>query len=300
MDFAALGAKAAQQGADYTKPATGGGGGDYTPPKEGPCRLRFVGYIEIGQHERRGAPGTPVKIEPQVIFQFEVSGPQHPPREAQDGTKFPCAIVSITEKASRHEKANAVKLFARMNHAGDAQHPAQLLGRGYKGAVVHRKYKRRDGSEGIAVELKNKDGYTIDAARYERTDENGPTGEFLPLEVPAPLSPIRCFIWNSDTDLDKQWDSLYIDGMFDERKDKEGKVTAPAASKNVLQNKIKSAKNFEGSPIHALLLTRGAPLDIPSPEEMVGDEDDIGHDDTPAEPATPQAGPQRDPLAGVA
>lgn len=296
IDFANIGAQTAATGTDFTKPKTGGGGGDYVPPAEGPCHLRFVGYIEVGVQTVPGAAGQPPKDEPRVKFLFEVSGPKHPPRVGDDGTKYPAAIIECTEKFSVHEKANAVKLFTRLNHAGDAQHPAQLLGRAYKGRIVHRKYKRRDGTEGIAPELRTKDsGYTIEAARYELVNDEGPTGEFKQLNVAPALSPIRCFVWNSPVQLLEQWQSLFIDGTYEERKNDKGEVIAPAKSKNVFQSLILGAKNFVGSPIEAALVTAGQKIDVPTSTQEF--------DDVPDEaPATPAAGAasQPDPLAGVA
>jgi hypothetical protein len=299
IDFAKIGQETAETGADYTKPKTGGGGGDYTPPAEGPCHLRFVGYIETGVQEVSAGAGKPKKKEARVNYLFEVSGPKHPPREGEDGTKFPAAIVVIHEKHSLHEKANNIKLFTRLNYAGKAQHPAQLLGEAYKGRIVHRKYKKRDNSEGIAVELRTKDsGYTIEPPRYELTDQNGPTGEFALLTVAPALSPIKCFVWNSSTQLIEQWNSLFIDGTYEERKNEKGEVVAPAKSKNVWQDTIKRAFNFEGSPIHTLLLANGQKVDIPASTQDFDDDEAAADDgaDTPATPAAQQA----DPLAGVA
>jgi len=50
IDFKALGAKAASEGADQTK-SQAGGGTDITPAAEGPCLMRFIGYVELGKQK---------------------------------------------------------------------------------------------------------------------------------------------------------------------------------------------------------------------------------------------------------
>lgn len=61
-------------------------------------------------------------------------------------------------------------------------------------------------------------------------------------------------------------------------------MTAKAKSKNVFQNRIKQAVNFQGSPIHELLLTNGQGVDIPELDEQ---DDAAGNGQSGA--ATPQS-----------
>lgn len=278
IDFKALGAKAVAEGADQTKAVAGGG--DYEPPAAGPCLVRFIGYVEIGKQKTsyKGVPG----VKEQVELIFELVGKRHPPREASDGTKIPHRI-SVTESYSLNEKANFFKLFQRMNYRQDAQHIVQLLGEGFKAEVVHDVWKGKDGKERTTAVLRNASGYTIAPPRKE--DEDSETG-WVDVAVPSAVSDLRCFLWQQ-ADLN-QWASLYIEGEYPERKDdKTGAVIAPAKSKNVFQNKIKSAVNFRGSPIELLLLADGKPIDTPD----VNDQDGLDVDDNPetgAEPAAAQ------------
>lgn len=279
VDFKALAAKAVEKGVDMTK-ATQGGGGDYVPPAEGPTRVRLVGYIEIGKQDDpfQGKPRERVKC----LLIFELSGPKHPPTIKEDGTKLPIRIT-IEETLSLNEKANFFKIFQQLNYAGKAQHIAQLLGDGYKATVTHRKYKRKDGSEGVEAELRSKlAGYSFAAPRYEVVNEDGPTGEFAVLKIDPAITPIKCFLWDH-ADME-QWTSLFIEGEYPERKDeKTGAVIRPAKSKNVFQNRIKLAKNFIGSPIHALLAANGQSIDIPDAEDGRDPDaapSDEGHDVT--------------------
>lgn len=283
MDFKAIGAAAAAAGADQTKVVTGGG--DFTPPAAGPCRLRFVSYIEVGKQSKT-FKGQPPKVQNEVWLTFEVSGPKHPPRDV-NGEKVPHRIT-LKENLSLNEKARFKKLFSVMNYGGGAQHMVQLLGDAYKGTIVHRTWKGADGKERIEAELYNKaEGrFTIEPPRYEIVDpENGPTGEFAALKVDPAVTPLKAFLWNHDdpAQLKQMWDSLYIDGEYPERKNDKGEVTAKAKSKNVLQNTIKLATNFQGSPVYAVIAANGGNLDIPDAEAGLDpDAADDGDEDATA------------------
>lgn len=280
IDFKKLAAKAVDSGIDMTKASVGGGGGEYTPPAAGPCRLRFVGYVEVGKHTRE-IKGVP-KTENQVHLVFELSGKNHEPREV-NGEKVPHRLT-LKLNLSLNEKANFFKLFTRMNYAGDAQHMVQLLGRPYLGTVYHRTWKDKTGKERIEAELSSKtDGFSIRAPR--RQDEND---EWMPVEVAPAISPLRAFIWSlADSE---QWASLFIDGEYPARTADDGSVIVPAKSKNVFQNLIRSAENFAGSPIAQVLAEQGlGKLDLPE----VGDTDDEDAQEGP------KSGAGDDPLAGV-
>lgn len=263
IDFKALGAKAASTGINMTV-ASVGGGKDYDPPAKGPTRLRFVAYVELGK-QNGSSMGKPT-IKEKVQLVFELSGKNHAPRILDDGTKIPHRI-SIEVNFSLHDKAALFKLFQRLNYKQEATHIAQLLGQAYKGEVFHREYKRNDGKMGVAAELDNKaEGYSIAPPRVEDDEAEG---GWRVLEVAPAITPIKCFLWgHADKE---QWDSLFIEGEYPERKDDKGAVTAKAKSKNVLQNKIKAAVNFVGSPIHELLVSSGQPLDLPGLDEQAAE-----------------------------
>lgn len=285
IDFKALGAQAAADGVDMNQAKTGGGG-EYVPPAAGPVRLRFVGYTELGKHDSVYQGVKKVKEEVELLF--ELSGPKHPPREA-DGKKYPMTLT-VRESLSLNEKANFFKLFKKLNHAGKAKHIAELLGEAYLGTIIHKTYKRKDGSEGVGVNLKDDGGYQIRPTTF--LDQE--TGETRHVQVDPATTPIKCFLWNY-ADLN-QWASIFIDGAYEERKNDKGEVTAKARSKNVLQERIKQANNFVGSPIHTLLVANGQSVDIPASTQ---DMDEPPFDaDEPATPAVPAAS-KGDPLAGL-
>ena len=292
IDFKALGAKAAAEGADQTKSVAGGG--DYAPAAAGPGLARFVGYVELGK-QKGTFKGVPT-IKEKVRLIFELVGKRHPPGE-HDGKKIPIRIA-IEESYSLNEKANFFKLFQRMNYKQDAVHIAQLLGEAFKVEVVHDKWTGKDGKERTDAVLRNAGGYTIAPPRKE--DEDSETG-WVNIEVPPALSEIRCFLWEQ-ADM-TQWASLFIEGEYPERKDDKGVVTAKAKSKNVFQNAIKSAVNFQGSPMHTLLLSSGQPLDLPEPGEE--DERDAGNEQGASSTPAPEAqssgkiAPSNDALGGI-
>ncbi len=286
---------AVEAGQDQTVAKTGG---NYTPPAAGPCRLRFIGYVEVGKQQDtfNGKP----KVSEKVLLGFEVSGPKHPPIETADGRKVPQTIWEELT-LSINEKAHFFKLFQRMNYAGTARHMAQLLGGAYKGTIVHRKYKTKAGKEGIAAELFDKaiGAYTIEPPRYEVVDpDTGPTGEFKELPVQPAVGPFRVFIW-SHADKE-QWDSLFIDGQYDAITDKEtGKVIKPARSKNRFQLAIRGAVNFQGSlaeQFAAGLNLEDTDLDDDADAEVPSE--GPGEAQEPSKPAV--QGDAADPLNGVA
>lgn len=285
MDFNALGARAASEGADQTQAKKGGS----EPLKAGPCRLRFISYMEVGKHKRvvKGVE----KTENQVVLQFEVSGPNHPPRE-HEGVKYPAGIITITLNLSLNEKAHYFKLFQRMNYAGKAQHMVQLLGSEYLGTIYHRSWKGTQGDK-IEAELHNADGYSIRPPRFADPE----TGAERVVVVDPPISKLKAFLWDyADAE---QWASIFIDGYWEEKKNDKGEVTSPKKSKNWIQGKIAKAVNFTGSPAHALLAASGqAPIDLPDSEsgrDALG-EDGGNEDGSPPWEGKAQADNRPDPL----
>lgn len=245
------------------------GGGEYVPPAAGLARARFVGYLEVGANENTFEGVTKLANDVQLIF--ELSGPNHPPRVLPDGTKVPHRMTIFTSAAAGgysrplNEKANLFKLFRRMNWEGKATHIAQLLGQAFLVTVVHTVGK--DGK--VRASLKGDQGFNVNPPRVQ----DPMTGNTVDIPVDAPISALRLFLWDHASK--PMWDSLFIAGTYDAEGDR------PARSKNVLQDKIKAAKNFKGSPIEAVLLQGGTPLDLPTAET----------------PARNDVGPGADPLA---
>jgi len=247
IDIKKLQQKALQTGKDFTKTAEGGGG--WQPPPAGPCGLRFVGYFEVGEHERNFAGQS--KIVKQVQLVFELSGKNYPPR---DGVPV---RMTITETDSRSPKANLIKLFNKMNYAGGATHFVQLLGNAYRGRVHHREYEA-NGTQRVYAGLRGEDGYSVGPPTAEIVGDDGEI-TVKPVKVAEALTDLKVFLWDNP-DME-QWASIHIDGTFPAYTDDAGREVRPARSKNVIQEKIMSALNWQGSPMQLLLQDGALELD---------------------------------------
>ncbi|WDD93861.1 hypothetical protein Bsp3421_003962 [Burkholderia sp. FERM BP-3421] len=135
---------------------------------------------------------------------------------------------------------------------------AELLGKPFVVEVFHR--KSRDGARTYA-NLRGPSGYNVKGT----TVQDPLTGKSVLLEVSAALTDVKAFIWDiADIEM---WNSIYIPGEWAERKDeKTGEVTSPARSKNVIQEKIMSAKNWKAHPLAAVVAAGGQEPDLPDPE----------------------------------
>ncbi len=280
LNVAALAAKAKEAGLDQTKIAAGGG--SFEAPAEGPCMLRFVGYVEMGK--RATTYQGKAKQVDEVQLTFEVHGTKYPVKE-HEGKKYP-VLVNFTMTLSQSEKAAWPLVFKALNYAGKASHAVELLGDAYKGRIYHKKYKRKtdpaDAASwtGVEVTFRNPDTKAFSFAPAVREDEE--TGETTPLNVPTALTPIKAFLWNAP-DME-QWASIYVPGEWAEKRDdKTGEVKYPAKSKNVTQLRIRAATNYGGSPVNLLLANQGQELDL----DMTA-LDDEASEDSPSAAAKPE------------
>lgn len=248
LDIAKLKAKA-QQTEDMTKAKAGGEG--YAPPAAGTCRARFIGYIETGVHETT-FQGVAKKVE-EVKMVFEISGPKWPSKLIDGVPTLERMTITITKSLSA--KAHFFKLFQQMNVDGQATHFVELLDKEYLADIHHFEFEKRDGTgKGVGAELRGPTGYTLRSPYYE--DPN--TGEQLKVSAAPRVSPIRCLLWDA---ADKeQWDSIFIDGAYDDGK-----------SKNVFQDRCRAALNWNGSPAQ-LCTSGGAALDDELAKHMPGDD----------------------------
>ena len=276
--LAALQEAVAATGTDLTKPSSAGG--DYTPPAAGVTRLRFVGYQELGVHTIKSALYGD-KTKPRARFVFELSGPKHQPRTAEDGRLFP-TLIAFEEVIGYNVKNGYMKLFNLMKDSvPGATNFLQLLGKPYRGVVVHKEGKPRpDGSKPIYVSLKDGTGFTIKDTTYEHPE----TGEAVTIKVDDPITPLSVFLWDY-ADLE-QWDALFIDGRYDD-----------GATKNKHQEKIKNANNFVGSAIYEALIAAGRDSEL-VPDSGGPAKPDEGTDPEGDESETPAA--QSKPAQGAA
>ena len=263
---------AKNKGPDMTQAQTGGS--DYELPAEGFVRLRFVGYFETGKKESEWQGKKKVNDTAELVF--ECSGPKHLAREV-DGVKYP---IRVTErvKLSLNEKSNFFKLFTAMNWENKATHIAELLGNDYVGTIEHNK-KKFDGKDFTFVNLR-------EVRKPFAT--NPETGDEYRIAVDAPISELKLFLWDFATP--EMWDSIFIEGQYDERKNDKGEVAAPARSKNVLQERIMKALNWKACPIYDYAMKAVTKEDTAALDAIVGEVED-------APKAEPEA---NDPMEGVA
>lgn len=264
---AAKAAAAASSSRDLTKPQEGGGS---EPPAAGVCRLRLVGYIETGIHttEWQGAP----KTKPRCELTFELSGPKHEPKRGDDGTLRPHLQV-IREAIGYHVKSNYMKIFSLLNNGGAATSYLDLIDTAYIGNITHVERVKPDGSKKTFANLKKDGAYQIKPTVFEDAE----TGETRTVKVNPAISPVRWFLW--DTPTLEDFDALFVAGQYDD-----------GGTKNKLQQAIVTAENFEGSPIHRLLLEAGREIPVFDKTEPVSEEEDGAEAPSKAPVAAAKAG----------
>ncbi|ALF01657.1 hypothetical protein CPT_Percy23 [Caulobacter phage Percy] len=220
------------------------GGGERILPEEGLAGLRFVEYIELGKFEEE-FEGKKKTVE-KVILTFELFGSKWP---LIDGKPL---RMSWDMTKSTSEKSHYFRLFKSMNYDGTATHMAKLLGRAFMGNVRHQPTKK-DPTKKYASLRDLNNIFTIRAPVYE----DPITNEKKNLEVPPMVGPAKVFLFDHASK--PMWDSLFIDGMYEEKRNEKGEVTHEAKSKNWLQERIMSAMNFPGSKLAAMVQAGGLP-----------------------------------------
>lgn len=259
VDIAKLQKLVAEKGENQTEAQTGGGG-TFEQPEEGPGGCRLISYIEIGKHTKQFKGDKPKDVE-QVLLEFELVGKRWPASNEETGREKPF-IIRITENKSLNEKANFFKLFSRLNYAGTAKHFCELVGQEFKCTIVHSTSGEGDEKRTYA-NLRDSTGYTI-VPPFADVDDGEGNITRKRIKFPEAVSPLKIFLWElADKE---QWDSLFIDGTYGDKKDKEGNVIeGSGTSKNWVQARIKAAKNYVGSPV-AAVVGGGDALDIEEAE----------------------------------
>jgi len=218
---------------------------------------RLVEYVELGNHaqEFQGKAKDPA-MEVQLGFALYGEGYQN-----DDGTPY---IVRLYPFAlSQNEKARAFLLFKSLNWKGTAKSFGQLLGEAFLVKIEHTAKSKTDATIVSRIDLK---GFLPPLDPVTRA----------PYPIPMPADDLfRLFLWAKPTKAG--WDALHLDGKYDDGK-----------SKNVVQEQILSALNFDGSPLQAMLLANGIVVDTPKPAPAVATPA-VPAPAAPAVPATPVA-----------
>jgi hypothetical protein len=289
FDIQAAVAQAAAEGPNMNE-SQGGGDFERELPVAGMTRLRLISYIELGKHAKTFAGEE--KLKNLVYLEFELSGPKHPPKEI-DGKVYP-QTISMTENLSLSEKANFYKLFRRLNHTGDKKHFAEFLGASaFIGTVYHNSTGEGDTKKTYANLWDKTNGNSIRPPYVDDPE----TGESRLVQVDPAISKLRLFLWEFASK--EMWDSLFIDGRWDDKKDDKGVVIKEGTSKNYFQNQIKKAANFQGSPIAEILFAGGEEPDLPE-SEAPERTDDAKQAGVEKDAGAANDGADADPLANVA
>lgn len=228
----ALAAMAAEVSDDMNV-AESGGGGKLFP--EGYCMARLVEYIDFGSHVQE-FKGVAKAAAPEFQLAFALYGEGY---ANDDGT--PYIFRPYRMSLSRNEKAGAFLSFKAMNWKKVHKHFAQMVG------------------EAFLVKFETK--APSDPTKKPRSILNL-KATLPPLDAvskqPYPIPPARpedlkLFLW-SHPDL-STWHSFYQEGKYDD-----------GNSKNVVQETMLSATDFQGSPLQLLLATNQVPYTIPAPK----------------------------------
>ena len=266
-------ATAAIKDKDYTK-TTEGGSFERKLPEAGVGYARLREYIELGIHTHGG--GQFAKDRPMARFVFELCHKKHQQEFEKDGVKkYVPHTVAVTVPVSDNCSSDYIKIFNLLNWQGTYKHPMQALGQPMMCKVIISDNGKEGAEKREYVNLwtgtpKDK-SWTFQPPVV--VDPVSDTSKDISAAIPQLAGgdeSIKVFLWlHADM---AQWDSLFIEGTKTV-KDKEGKEKEQ--SKNWIQDKIKSAKNYAGSPIEQLLATGGEDLDLTTDAPSNESTDDI-------------------------
>lgn len=261
-------AQVAAKGPDQSQAKKG-----FDLPPEGTARARIVEIIELGKHD--GEYKGKKKINDKIVLGFELSGKGYEPRDTDDG---PVPIVlRSTMNLSQGDNSAYFKMFSRIR--GEAKNIVQLLGNraAFLVKITHSEDKK----------YANIDFESIRPAYLEQLDDEGEVVK-VPIKVAEALTPLKLFVWDFATP--EMWDSIFIEGEWEEKKDDSGKVTKPAQSKNKYQEQIRKANNFDSLPCYDYAKGTVSKAAQEAVDKAVGET-------TPVPPAA--AEDPNDPMAGI-
>ncbi len=213
-------------------------GGDFLLPS-GRAMARLVEYVEFGPQLNKKFPDKEPTNQFRLAFAIWGKGKDKDGNDATfhsvDGKVIKPGIIRTRSLAIWPElntKANAFKLFKRMNPEKKAKHFAQLLNNEFILDIQHNTAKDAQGKDRVYANI---DLETI------QLNINPMSGEPL-VKIPEVTDEdmFRVFLWDKPTQED--WDSLFIEGKSDDGK-----------SKNFVQDLITSSPKYPGSPLELLL-----------------------------------------------
>lgn len=256
MDYQSLiaqaNAAAAESDIDMNEAVSGGGSARLLP--EGNALAVLVGVVQLGKQpqEYQGKAKDPMD-EVQLTFALVGGlGRNGEKYVNEDGTPYILNVFPLAMQ--RNEKARAFRAFQKMNWRKTAKDFPQLIGQAF------------------FLPITQKERSATDKTMVSRPDLTGILPPINPMDgqpFPVPqvdMKHFKMFLWERPTL--EMWDSLYVEGSFDD-----------GNTKNIQQATIAAALNFQGSPIQTLLLQHGRQLPNPVSRKKA------------ATPATPAASP---------
>lgn len=275
IDIKKLAALAAETEDQTVAPA----GGDfvYEIPVAGVTVGRFIQYIELGKQPQKPFQGKDKPPAEEVHLTFELLHPKkniHTYQDAEGNDKVRTDKITLKLAKKLGDKASYKKLFDKMRYGRDIKHMAQMLGEGFIITIIHNADAKDE--KKIYANIRDDAGewlirppFQIDP--IEGTKTNVPIGE--------PISDLKIFLFENPDQ--EQWDSIFVDGSKTV-KDAAGKETEQ--SRNWFQEKIMSATNYKGSPLHQMLGgVELSELPMSEDEELMIPEEDTPKAETPAE-----------------
>lgn len=197
---------------------------------EGTALVRLTEYIDYGTQLVTKFGTNETEPKPVMRLGFRIVGGQGKNTKGEieqyvkEVGQFPY-IRTFDVVLSQHIKSRAVKLFNLLNYKRTHKHFANMLGGLFFLKITH----------------ETKDGKTVHRPQWDSLSApiNPVTSEYV--DAPAITDEhVRLFLWDNPTK--EMWDSLYIEGKFDD-----------GQSKNKDQERILEATNYLGSRLEALL-----------------------------------------------
>lgn len=214
---------------------------EFPPAREGKALFRFVSYIETGMHEVQKGQGKGKK-QRWADFTFELVHPDHMIGEGDKARPDTIELRNIN--VSTNKKAKYHKLFKEMDAGRGYKTFPRMLGMAFYGDLVHNKV---DDKTYVNME---KDGlYLIGPPVYDANTDPLASPDMREINVPPSTRDIQCFVYDNPKitvapeRLKAMWDSIEIVGQKEDG----------TPYKNWIQDKIRSALDFEGSYVQSVI-----------------------------------------------
>jgi len=214
---------------------------EFPPARAGKALFRFVSYIETGMHEVERGQGKGKK-QRWADFKFELVHPDHMVGEGENARPDTIELKNIN--VSKNKKAKYFKLFNKMNAGRGYKSFVAMLGLGFYGDLVHNKVDDK-----TYVNMEQDGVYLIGPPVYDANTDPMGSPDMREINVPEPTLDFQCFVFdNPDLTLapemiQQMWDSVEIIG-----KKQDG-----TPYKNWIQDKIRSALDWEGSYVQSVI-----------------------------------------------